>query len=871
MKKGKAAISILMVITILLSCLTAAFAADSDGGASSQLQKASAGPEGPAVEGGEACAQAVTAVRAVLADKTYIASAPPVLPDPSDPKYESQKQKLEAYNARLDLYEKAVAAYKKLTEAEKDHFPVADALSFLKLVDGRESYLVKAENPSLTYVEQHKAAYARLNDILGPHATRDKAMALARHLIKPFEGGIKLSANIDFVKYPSAIPALEAFQADYKKADKLTRMYLDGVSASSESYGVDSIGIALANLIKMMGKAALAQEPFTGEAPPNPGAAPNVKNYELGANDPAYIAALNEWLPRKLAYVSHTQRQKNDEYDRLFSAMAELAEDIPEYAEILHVTMQLREGYIAFAETGDAEQAVAAVAAYDAVTDDYLRKVYKSMSSVGAYYEIYLNSKQNDYVYSNLNVGQLYQKCQDTALMALVKAFETYVTGVSLDTVNNGVVAQAQAEYRKVPAIMTGKISAEAMEKYKAILAKYDPVKPLVPSQNKFEGEIASFNPTTVNATKFPCARKAIEYTILNTDRLLGGALQMALAYSSNGALKGYQNYSILNNASISTLLSLYDTLANMELSVSGINIAEVLAGELTPSKLAGWLSEDSFAGARAKLLAAAETDDTTAAFASIQFENGDWGFENGDAEGFARAVAAMLRPIANILHNGILIISNIIYLPNSVADNGDYQYGAYEKLIPLLESLGLKGVLSSQEYTSRFQAAAKVSKNAQLDALFLPIVSPIVTLAAELQANPLNTILDLLPRLARTISTNTLNDSLNSFLHSSSLLSGVEIDLSGDAINAMIDGQKINLSLGDNAQLTTTLKAVDWARLAGCGKLVLADSVSASNAYRTVIESDRANAYVVASQYLMKTVLRTRIEGKTTTVALGI
>ena len=455
--------------------------------------------------------------------------------------------------------------------------------------------------------------------------------------------------------------------------------------------------------------------------------------------------------------------------------------------------------------------------------------------------------------------------------MQVVRTFEAYVANVDLSTVNNGVIEQAQAEYKKIPVNLTDKISAEAMEKYRAILALYDPVKPLVPSDNKFEGEIASFNPTTVNATKFPCARKAIEYTILNTDRLLGSVLQMALAYSANGTLKGYQNYSILSNASMSTLLSLYDMLANMELSVSGINIAEVLAGELTPTKLAGWLSEDSFAGARAKLLAAAEAEDTTAAFASIQFENGDWGFENGDAEGFARAVAAMLRPIANVLHNGILIISNIIYLPNSVADNGDYKYGAYEKLIPLLESLGLKGVLSSQEYTSRFQAAAKVSKNAQLDALFLPIVSPIVTLVEELQANPLNTMLDLLPRLARTISTNTLNDSLNGFLHSSSLLGGVNIDLSGDAINAMIDGQKINISLGDNAQLSTTLKAVDWARLAGCGKLVLADSVSASNAYRTVIESDRANAYVVASQYLIKTVLRTRIEGETTTVALGI
>ena len=110
-----------------------------------------------------------------------------------------------------------------------------------------------------------------------------------------------------------------------------------------------------------------------------------------------------------------------------------------------------------------------------------------------------------------------------------------------------------------------------------------------------------------------------------------------------------------------------------------------------------------------------------------------------------------------------------------------------------------------------------------------------------ELQANPLNTMLDLLPRLARTTSTNTLNDSLNSFLHSSSLLSGVNIDLSGDAVNAMIDGRKISIGLGDNAQLTTTLKAVDWARLAGwrqacpCGQRQRCERLPYSNRKQTV------------------------------------
>lgn len=889
MKKGKAALSILMVISIILSCFTVAFATGNDENpAATQfpevveaiLTNAKAAEEADETEtGSEACAAAVKAVEALIADRTSISTAPPVVPDPGDSKYEAQKAKLEAYNAKLALYDTAVAAYKALTEAEKDLFPVGSALSFLKTVTEREAYVIKAEfdasrpsgTPAMDFTESRVAANKALNSILGPHAVREKALALAQHLINPFEGFVKLTGNLDFTKYPAAIPALEAYKTDYCKADALTRMYLDGVSTTFKSFGMNSVGATLRDLIKMMGKASVAQNPFTEAAPPSPGTKPKEKDYAQGATDPGYIAALNEWLPKMQASMSYNQRKSNDEFDRYFAAMAELAKACPEYAQILGVAAQLRDAFITFDKTGKTDGCLAAVAAYDAITDVYLLAVYKGIQSTTAYYQFYLNTKQDDYAYTNLSVGQLYQKCKDTANMELVASFEKYIAGVDLSTVNNDVVAQALAEYKKVPADYKSKISAEIAEKYSQIIALYDPVKPLVPSEDKFEDEIAAFTPTTVYTTKFPMARKGIEYTIFGTNKLTADVLKMALSYSANGTLKGYKNYSVLSNSTMTTMLSLYHMIADANLSVSGINVSNVLAGDLKPSKIAGWLTEDQFAGAKAKLLAAAETDDTTAALAAIQFENGDWGFQDGDADGFTNALAAMLRPVANILHNGISLISQVIFLPNTTASNGDYIYGAYEYLIPLLEGLGLDGVLSSEEYSSRYYEAAKVSKNAQLDAVFLPIVSPIVALVNELQANPLNAILDLLPRLARVIDTGVLSDSLNGFLHTSSLLSGLNIDLSGDAVNAMIDGQKIEISLGDNAQLSTTLKAVNWARLAGCGKLILADSVSAANAYRTVIEPDRANAYVVASQYLIKTVLRTRIEGKTTTVALGV
>lgn len=53
-------------------------------------------------------------MEALIANKTNISTAPPVVPDPSDSKYEAQKAKLEAYNAKLALYNTAISATRRL-------------------------------------------------------------------------------------------------------------------------------------------------------------------------------------------------------------------------------------------------------------------------------------------------------------------------------------------------------------------------------------------------------------------------------------------------------------------------------------------------------------------------------------------------------------------------------------------------------------------------------------------------------------------------------------------------------------------------------------------------------------------------------------
>ena len=164
---------------------------------------------------------------------------------------------------------------------------------------------------------------------------------------------------------------------------------------------------------------------------------------------------------------------------------------------------------------------------------------------------------------------------------------------------------------------------------------------------------------------------------------------------------------------------------------------------------------------------------------------------------------------MTDILHNGILIISNIIYLPNYKTDKGDYRYGAYEELIPILEGIGLEGVISSEEYTQAFLAAQKGNKYDYLDSLILPILKPVTNPIGKLEGNVVYTLFDILPNVARTVNTGLLDTQLRAFLKKSSTLGGIEINLTADAINEMISGISFPINIG-KVSIPVSLKPIN-------------------------------------------------------------
>ena len=781
------------------------------------------------------------ALTALQADSTNIARKAP-----------TKEADLAAFNKKLALYDAAIAAWKLLTEAEKDAMDVLLATNLFKEVAKREAFVEKGSTSAANVM----AASQKLDQYLGEQASCSAALALTAPLHGTTETGVKLGTSTKFTEEKERQTLLDYVEA-YKAAPELVRMYAEGIySGYGFYYDYSKRGTRALELAKMLGNYYEAIDPCETILPEKP----DKKNYEGGVENEEYLAAMKAYCDADAAIKNHL----NVNYSKGIAEAASYATELKAGAAP-QVIEQMRLACIAFNETKDSTQPEAAVAAYDKLNENEQLAISDIFGSIYAFHYVATNA-YNGYTTSSVYVNKLYQQCKDYADYAKVLEFEAYIAGIKFDEVNNDVVAETLAAYNALPSSLRSQVSDEIMEKYNTIQNMYEPIGPLVPSRDMFEDEIAAYQPTYVWELKVPGMRPLLSANIAATDALLASLLKTALAYNANGSLKGVAKYSFFSNQNMSLLLKLFGVLGPL---VEGIAlVGSGAAAKMRPSGFVAMIPEEKFTGAREKIAALAAENDTYDAYDAITFANGDWGFQDGDKEGFRDALITLFRPLGGL-------ISMVFTMENKTNAKGDYIYGAYERIIPIFESLGLKGVISSEEFTVRYtQAKENDKENGASDTTFSALLTPIVNLVDDLMKHPLNTILDLLPRAARAISSGSLNDQVHALLDEmsplvSDMLGDLNIDLTADGINAMIAGQTISFDIGDFATATITLKAIDWAKLAGCGSLKTVISASAANAYRLDIQNGRPETYITVSKYLLKAVFSTKIEGKTQTVDL--
>lgn len=168
-----------------------------------------------------------------------------------------------------------------------------------------------------------------------------------------------------------------------------------------------------------------------------------------------------------------------------------------------------------------------------------------------------------------------------------------------------------------------------------------------------------------------------------------------------------------------------------------------------------------------------------------------DWGFEDGDRAAWLDNLVALLSPFADILQvilaDRNLNLINLIDIPGYAG----YQYS----IIPLLEALGCDNIKTYAQY----KAALSNPITGPIDTFYL-ILNPLIGLFDRIMADPMRTILNILPNLMYFISIGGLNVVINNLLHFVYVFADVikPIVNAYPIVNALLDSLRLNgMSLG--------------------------------------------------------------------------
>lgn len=181
--------------------------------------------------------------------------------------------------------------------------------------------------------------------------------------------------------------------------------------------------------------------------------------------------------------------------------------------------------------------------------------------------------------------------------------------------------------------------------------------------------------------------------------------------------------------------------------------------------------------------------------------EGYNWGFTDGDKDGFAAALTKAFSPFAPVL--AAVLAGEDFDILGTAEING--YYGYQNGIIPLLEGLGCNpdDILSAEEYV----AAVKADKNAALSA----ILKPILNLVEAIYNDPVNKLLEILPNALYFINSDGLQVSVENTAQAAFVMLdtarpiydisfNLDLDITQIIINALanleIDGQPVNIKI---------------------------------------------------------------------------
>ena len=739
-------------------------------------------------------------------------------------------------------FESIAAEYKALTDAQKDELDITATGKLFKLAFDR-GQVVKAEEAGDDFYAKYVLADEYADEVLGRTDNADKAQKYwetfceTKVTVGGKEIAIKDAKATDIQADTEGViaAAFEKAAADYKALGAGAR-YLPFLYYSSSYTSGDNKGLAvyyknfsspydaIKEFYDYYKAVKEAENPFTEVAP----SWQDKEKYPGGISDPQYKAD-------KAAYDDRKEQAQSAWCEYAWEKIADIDTVLLKNVYDLGVEMvNLLERYVKDSSSVTGEELSAVYAKYEALSETDAFVFSKSN---------YVSYKYVD-TYGLVSFKDVASTIKGLVGAPRVEAFIAAVNGAT-EPYTREAVQKAIDAYNQVFSESYSQIPAEVMDKFEDMIANMpaSEEKPVLPDWTRPD-------------LKYPeeVGEKRTALLIETLDNMINNLIKQQ-GYDSIRDILAKELYTNYTVAMIPQ--ALYPMLEQL-LNDNGAGMAVGFL-KITPQKLAAAMDEEKFAKARDlfnSLVPEGESD-STACWANLDLtkvENGTFGFQDGDREGFVNALAAVLRGLTVPLTSGLLAIdfTNEVKVPNVT-------YGIYENLLPVLEALDIEGLMTSKEYTDNFNAT---EGNAKGDAAILPILNPIFDLVEnKLSAAPLSTLVDLLPKLAHVLNDNILNDQLQLIIANNlgmigsfagDMLAGLKIEPS--MIIGLVNSLLGNLQIGD-VTLSLKLSDPDWVLLASTAKPVVKDSVTADNAYRVGFETNKSDAFLVTFRYLYENI----------------
>lgn len=752
--------------------------------------------------------------------KTFAAKAP------TDASLADLAALVEAGDSSEDGASKLVSAYNALSDASKANMDITMFDAMYHIWTDWE----KAIEAEAGFNKQQQGANA--------HAKFLEAFNLSANYSAAIENAVALATTL---KSAAAAEMLEKFAA----ADELTRDFAGFFNITAKgnyfNYPANGTGanrgfmlIAIA-----LGKVKLAEVPFVGEKP-------------AAIAKPEDGASTDEWLAYKnnqKAMAQFDADKKNYEIACSIDGMETVADKAPEYKAVVTLIKDSLDAMAAFDDSSsNLAPAKKVVADYEKLSE--MDKDFIGSNRQQSYaYAAELQSDGYSYkINRGMYLADVYNKCNDIANYDLLQAFIAVVNETA-EPYSSAKIAKCNEAYWNVPSSLRSQIPDDVMAKLQAIRACIGP-----DEVSLIKPDLSVYVKTNVI---YPdgITKDQVDKSIPRIEKLLTSIVLPLLGVK--GGLSNYIQTNLYTNQSAGNFAKTIDNLITTlvtKLAGDDPTIGDLVKSmvDTSPKGLAKTLVEDKYASARSVLEAAGDSWNNFAGFT-----DGNMCFTDGDREGFMDAISVICRPIS-------LVFSARTFENVTNTWDGTYTYGGYEALVPVFEMLGLRDYVSSVQYT---EMVAPYDENSTdfVNSRVRPILTPIFNLIDDFAANPLETLLEILPKLAYTIDSGLLDSQVGTLLSNVSIggfhISIPHIDLSTGGLFDMvapmladmnINGKKAAIKL-DKDEFIKFISEVS-----GCGNAVCSDSIARGTAYSLGIETDKPDTFVTAFRYLFGVITQT-------------